>query len=611
MRLVEVTVKNYRSIGSQTKFDVEDLTTLVGPNNEGKTNLLRALGLGMYLIERWSNLPLGLSNQSELTGGAASWVLRPSRASPTPRRQESMGYSWVDDYPLDKQDRRGTHPTVLRLKFRLTDTEIRDFYHATGIANNGELPIEMSLSRGSTSFGVVKPGRGAANHKVKAREIARFISERLTFVLIPAVRTVEQARGLLSDLTRLRIREIAKSDEYLKLARRLNDLRQRAVTGVSTELTASVQRYLPSVANVEVITSDFEQSDTVDDVLIDDGSVTSIANKGDGVKSLVTLALIQELAKEQARSHSFILLVDEPEAHLHASAVHELQILFQELSATQQVILATHNPIFVNRDRIESNVLVERNEAKPARTTAQIRQALGVQLHDNLDSAETVVLVEGLTDENILPSLLSRTSASIRADIRSGRVVFKSTKGAAKLRSHIVREKSTVSKIIAVLDGDQAGQQEADRLREEKLLDPKNIFVIRDTTMRQSELEDLFEPALYIDELSQEFGRTFTPKHFANRSVKWSVNLAVAAASLGIADEGTQLESKAKARVAHFVSNTDVAVLKTHAQENIDALRELIWPIPKSEGLPSASAEKATSGQARSQLLVQTSRRPV
>ena len=52
MRLREVTVKTFRSIGTQTKFKLGDLTTLVGPNDEGKSNLLRAVGLGMYLIDR-------------------------------------------------------------------------------------------------------------------------------------------------------------------------------------------------------------------------------------------------------------------------------------------------------------------------------------------------------------------------------------------------------------------------------------------------------------------------------------------------------------------------------------------------------------------------------
>lgn len=578
MRLIEVTVKNYRSIGSQTKFDVGDLTTLVGPNNEGKTNLLRALGLGMYLIERWSTLPAGLSGDGELVGPAASYILRSPRTPASSRRQEVPRYTWTDDYPLSKQERRGTHPTVIRLKFRLTNEEVSEFTDSIGIANNGELPIEMSLSRGAASFGVVKPGRGAAGHKAKASEIAAFIAARLTFVLIPAVRTVDQALSLLSDLTRLRIREIAKSDEYVQLAQRLNELRQAAVSDVGAELTASVRRYLPSVVDVHVVTTDFERSDTVDDVLIDDGSITSVANKGDGVKSLVTLALIQELAKERAQSHSFILLVDEPEAHLHSSAVHELQMLFQELSSSQQVILATHNPVFVNRDLIGSNVLVQTNEARPARTMGQIREALGVQLHDNLDSAETVVLVEGLTDAAVLPHLLGDGVPPIRADVRNGRVVFEATKGSGKLRAHISREKSSVSRIIVVLDGDEAGRAEALRLRDERLLPPENIFVIQDSTRRNSELEDLLEPSSYTPALSETFGRPFASQHFANRSVKWTSNLEAAATSLGIAETGDDLISKAKTCVAQSVTEGDATVLKEHVNENVHALRQLIWP---------------------------------
>ncbi|GHD46887.1 hypothetical protein D9V29_09260 [Mycetocola manganoxydans] len=578
MRLVEVTVKNYRSIESQTKFGVEDLTSLIGPNNEGKTNLLRALALGMFLIERWGSLPERISGQAELSGPDAAMLLRGSRGVGVSRRSDSIGYNWSDDYPLAKQERKGTHPTVLRLKFKLTDEEIRDFTQATGISNNGELPVEISLSRAAASFGVLKPGRGAAGHKAKASEIAGFIAQRLSFVLIPAVRTVEQARTLLNDLARLRIREIAKSEEYMELSRKLSDLRQIAVDGVSSELTASVRRYLPSVTDIQVVTTDFERSDTVDDVLINDGSVTSIANKGDGVKSLVTLALIQELARENAKSHSFILAVDEPEAHLHSTAVHELQVLFQDLSTDQQVILATHNPIFVNRDKIDSNVLVLANEAKPAKSIAQIRQAIGVLLHDNLDSAETVVLVEGVTDTNVLPRLLTLGDPHLTSDIQSGRVIFKATTGTGKLRQHIVREKSTVCRIIAVLDGDEAGQQEAKRLRDESLLVTGNIFLIRDTNRKFSELEDILEPRVYLESLSSELDRTFQAKHFSNRSRKWSKNLEAAAHSLGVAEEGLELVTRAKRAVAAAVAGAVAPAVKADAQENLDALKALIWP---------------------------------
>jgi len=575
MRLREVTVKNFRSIGTQTKFQLGDLTTLVGPNNEGKSNLLRAVGLGMYLIDRWSSIP-GNATGTDLTGTLASWIARSTRSGAGTRRQDALGYSWSDDYPISKQLRPGSHPTVLRLTFGLTPEEVQEFYEATGIANNGELPVEISLSRSSASFGVVKPGRGAASHKAKAREIATFISQRLTFVSIPAVRTIEQARGLMNDLSRIRIRELTQSEEYVALADKLKKLRHSAIEGVGAELTASVQRYLPSISEIQILTTDLERSDNVEDVLVNDGSITSLANKGDGVKSLVTLALIQELARERTKSHSFILLVDEPEAHLHSSAVHELQVLFEDISSDQQVVLATHNPIFVNRDHEQSNILVRANEAKPAKSIAEIRETLGVQLHDNLDSAEIVILVEGLTDVAALSAVVAE-ELNQKADVRNGRVVFKATTGVGKLRSQITREKSSVSRIIAVLDGDEAGQAEAARLRDLKLIRAENIFVVRDVQRTYSELEDLFLPDSYLPRLNSEFGREFRISHFQDRSKKWASNLTAAAASLGIAETGDALTTPAKMAVAEAVREIGTRALKPHAIENVEALRSLIW----------------------------------
>ncbi|WP_155979851.1 ATP-dependent endonuclease [Nocardiopsis sp. CNS-639] len=578
MKLAEVTVKNYRSIGTQTRFSVEDLTTLVGPNNEGKSNLLRALGLGMNLIGRWSNLPDRLSNQTELTGRDAVALLRGSRAPISRKSEITHGYIWADDYPLAKQERRGTHPTVIRLKFELDENEVRDFNSATGISNNGELPIEITLGRDSASFGVVKQGPGSVKHRAKATEIANFISERLSFVYIPAVRTVNQARDLVGDLARLRIRELANSEEYQELTRKLNELRQSAVDKVGDSLVKSVKRYLPSVKDIKITTTDFERSNSVEDLLINDGSSTSISNKGDGVKSLITLALIQELARERSKSHSFILAVDEPEAHLHSSAVHELQALFQDLSQSQQVILATHNPIFVNRDRIESNILVIENTASPARSVGNIRSAIGVQLHDNLESAETVVLVEGITDASVLPILMQSVNPKSKTEIQSGRVAFKATKGTGKLRSLIAREKSTICRIIVALDNDQAGRQETDLIRKDSLLNPNSIFMIGDPEKRNSELEDLIEPSVYLEKLSQEFQRSFLESHFKNRSKKWSENLESAAQSLGIALHGNDLIDLAKKIVSEAVKDNPDNSIKASCADTISSFARLVWP---------------------------------
>ena len=50
MRLVEFSVTNFRSITKAHKINLQDMTVLVGKNNEGKSNLLTALNIAMRAI---------------------------------------------------------------------------------------------------------------------------------------------------------------------------------------------------------------------------------------------------------------------------------------------------------------------------------------------------------------------------------------------------------------------------------------------------------------------------------------------------------------------------------------------------------------------------------
>lgn len=576
MRLTEVTVQNYRSITSLTRFRVEDLTTLVGPNNEGKSNLLRALALGMNIIDNWSRLPDDVARRGELTGISVGSALRATPIRYRSLRGHDEGYRWRRDYPVAKQDAQRLLPTTIRLNFQLTETEVREFKTATGIANNGELPIELRLGRSSASFGVVKRGPGAANHREKGKQIAQFVVQRLEFVFVQAVRTGEHAQDLANELMRIQMGATLRSPEYLNKIEELNLIRRAAVSQFESNLAGSLRSYLPSIASVTLDLQDLEFSDSIRAMTVDDGVPTSIDNKGDGIKSLVTMALIQELARLRTRSESLILAVDEPEAHLHPASSHELQRLFQQISTSQQVIVATHNPIFVNRDRPSSNVLVIANEARPATNILQVRDAIGVQLHDNMESAEIIVLVEGVTDESVLPKILEEADDRWRTVGRSQRVVFRSTKGTGRIRAQVQREKATVCKIVVVLDNDAAGRLASVNLVEAGILHPNALFMLGDPERVNSELEDLLDPASYIDALSSEFARSFSPVHFRDKSRKWSENFGTAVAELGIAGEPEALEVRAKTAIAKSLSTASGAVLKPHAVALVAALSSVI-----------------------------------
>jgi hypothetical protein len=371
------------------------------------------------------------------------------------------------------------------------------------------------------------------------------------------------------------LRDFFQSEEYRSKAQELFRMRREAVTVLSTKIAESVRGYLPSVKEFELAIDELDEVNTIGDLLIDDGNRTRIADKGDGVKSLVTMALIQELARERSKSTSFILAVDEPEAHLHSAVVHDLQGLFQQISASQQVILATHNPIFVNRDSVRSNVLVLNNEAKSARSLDQVRKAIGVKLHDNLESAEIVVLVEGVSDALALPVMLLEVD-SRWASQSSGRIAFRSIAGTGKMRAQIQREKLTLSKIVSILDDDQAGRQESLLLINSGVLAPNNVFMLGDTSRKSSEMEDLLDPAAYLESLSLEFDRQFTAKHFQRGDQKWSLNFLDAARAVGLAGDPDTLTERAKTAVSRAIKASPDDVLKTSARERLTALSNVI-----------------------------------
>jgi AAA15 family ATPase/GTPase len=54
MKLVSFSVQNYRSIAKANRIEVGRYTVLVGPNNEGKSNVLRALVTAMDVLKTGS-----------------------------------------------------------------------------------------------------------------------------------------------------------------------------------------------------------------------------------------------------------------------------------------------------------------------------------------------------------------------------------------------------------------------------------------------------------------------------------------------------------------------------------------------------------------------------
>lgn len=582
MKLTRVSVRKYRSIDTAADFNVGDFTVLVGPNNQGKSNLLRAAVLAMEVIEGWSRLPQGIRAGQEIP---TDILLRVS-ARPGARGRmgggRNVGYDWDRDFPLFARDRRGgQRSTVIHLDFELDADEQTAFREATEVSTNQKLAIEVSLKERTASLAIPKQGRGA--HKEKAREIAKFITERVSLLHIPAVRTGSTAMGIADEILTSRRRRLLQSPEYAELLQQLEALDQAVVSEVEEMLKETLTRFIPGTESVQIQTRAFSRAAGLDDIFIDDGVLTPIAAKGDGIQSLVGLALTMEWTRSTSHpDRQLIVAVEEPESHLHPGAVHELRKVLQGVAEAQQVIVTTHSQALINRRDLRQNVIVGSRTAQPAKTLDDLRSALGVRLSDALSAAEVTVIGEGYLDDKVLPALLGQRDAAVQEWVAESRVVFESAGGGSKIYARALAAKTILTQPIVVLDSDPAGQQDVARLLADGVIDQTSIVQLVRPQCAHSELEDLLVEDAYLPTVERVVGFTLSDRQKrvlnGGRDKAWSERLADILANAGVPD-AEKLVRKCKYELAEAVLTAidqGDAVVRSECEDLLDRLVQLI-----------------------------------
>ncbi len=234
MRLVSITIENFRSIKKARKVQIGQTTTLLGPNNEGKSNILRALFIGMSTLRSWNNSLLG----------------RPSgRSIPTSRRkiQGALYYSWETDFPVALQSKQPEGQSNVTLEFSLSEKEVAEFKEVIGSSLNGTLPLQLSFGSRNTEVAVAKQGRGHATLSQKKQKIIGFVAEKIDVQYIPAVRTADHVEEIVDRLVDLELRSMENNGDYLKALAKVHELQTPVLAALGERITETISKFIPSV----------------------------------------------------------------------------------------------------------------------------------------------------------------------------------------------------------------------------------------------------------------------------------------------------------------------------------------------------------------------------
>lgn len=512
MRVASFKVSNYRSIDS-AEIDLADLTCLVGPNNEGKSNLLRALGLGL-------NAVLGRDQDMRRPG-----VPRIPR-----QRHALISYDPALDRPVGKTNRSLTTITV---RFELTDSECDEFREAVGHSLNGDLPAQVQFNIRGEANVQYKKQRVGSQLTEKADTIRGFLRDRLSFQYVPAIRTADDAAMVISALIRNRLRALESDEEFVRAQELMYKKGVEALGAVEEDLREVLPRFLPNVTGVQLEMDARENQFAFDTVVrsvqIDDGVTTELAAKGSGVQSLAALALLRHGVQADSAKRASLLALEEPEAHLHSGALHQLRPLLAEIAEEQQLVFATHAAMLVPTTLRASTVIVRNNHAHTSKSLSEVREALGVRLADNLESARLVLVVEGTADVNFWRIHLL-DDEHLAAALEFGSLAIEKAVGAGNLSYHLQMLRRSACDAFVVYDGDAPGRKAVDAaLNSGELLDDEYVLLAWDS-QPQAELEDLLAADWLAPVLKAHFGTDIT---VAPGDDKWSDRLrsALTAAS--------------------------------------------------------------------------------
>jgi putative ATP-dependent endonuclease of OLD family len=557
MKLIGFSAKKYRSISTAYKLPLTEYTVIVGPNNEGKSNILKGLRLALTLL-------LGGQQQRFKRTGVISFAIRGI---------DRFDFEWERDFPINIQNSEPYGRSEFICEFNLSELELKEFKQRTKINLNSALKAKISIGRDDVKFDFLMKGKGKDTLNKKSIEIFQFINEKLILQYIPAIRTSDIAIHIVESLLQRELSKLEDNHEFKGLVKEIDKLQQSIIKNIAKNLQESISGFIPDVKKIAIKNRENvgRLINASCRVYIDDGTETDLQLKGDGVISLTAISLLQYFSKQGSIDKGIILLLEEPESHLHPNAIHNLKSVLYEISKSNQVIVTTHSPIIIERRYIKQNIIVQNGKATSARNVTEIRNSLGINMSDNLMSAYVVLLVEGEEDGLLIKSWIEEKSPIIRAALSNASLVVDHLAGATNASYKASFYKNNLCNVVLFLDNDIAGKKGIEDALNKDIIKESEYLLASCRGMSNSELEDLIDFEIYKDLILSEYGVNLNIPAFKNNKKQWSDRVREIFQNCG-KNWNSRLEGEIKSKVAKQAILAKLESLNIHKTNCIDSL---------------------------------------
>lgn len=239
--------------------------------------------------------------------------------------------------------------------------------------------------------------------------------------------------------------------------------------------------------------------------------------RSDGFKQFVSLILSLSLLNDSKKLENNIILIDEPEIHLHPSGIQEMRSEILKIGQKNQVFVSTHSHYMVDTTCPERHWIVKKEKSQtsitpidentPIEDDTVISAAFGLNLFKEL-LPKNIIVVEGGDDKCIIHHCLKKLSNRFF-------YLIKSAGGAPKMPSVASLLANENVPAFFLFDDDNNGTSNKKKITDnyKDSFNNNNVFTIRELVTNipeKSTLEDLMPLQFVKDFFEAEVSQTFT-----------------------------------------------------------------------------------------------------
>lgn len=423
MKLVELSLFNYRSIISIEGFKITSFQSILGENNCGKSNILSAIEIFLsagsggtkpedffdkekiiiikatfkitskklmkvwkpYLLNDelilekhiWIEIdPKTLKEQikNEFHGYQAEpseWFLSErkikERLGDRPKWIDFVQQNGLPEYFIEGGN---CNATIFRKALAKLFTEYDVVYDAPDLSSTQALGLSSNVVANLPKFYLLKAITDYSDEIDKRssnttfRRLMADLSDRI-LKLDPSYQKIEKALHTIEELLNEKKVENPEAEDRLASIGLIEDKIQKLLS-----------RLMPSVEKVslKVLTEDVKTifSKGVE-LTINDGIETDVLLKGHGLQRCIVFSLIQTLIlnernelinddPSQIEDNPILLAIEEPELYIHPQLGKLFYDVLQEFGERQQVIYSTHSPRFIDVYAYDNIALVNKTK---------------------------------------------------------------------------------------------------------------------------------------------------------------------------------------------------------------------------------------------------------